>query len=100
MVSTIRLVGCDKGYLLFLVNSDTLCASEISSNICLPCTWIPLPAQSHASSVGREGMSCFQVSADAVVVLDSQAQLLCILPLCCVCVCEREREEERERERE
>ena len=98
-VSTTRLVGYDQGYLLFLVNSDTLCISEINGNICLPCTWIPLPAQTHATStsMGTEEVSCFQMSADAVAVLDVQAQLLCILSLCvfecvlgwgmCVCVC-------------
>ncbi|XP_070207763.1 spatacsin-like isoform X2 [Littorina saxatilis] len=78
-VSSIKLVGCEQGYPLFIVNSDTLCAAEINSNVCLPCTWIPLPTQE--ASLEGNGFSSFQISADAVAVLHAQAQLLFIYNL-------------------
>ncbi|KAK7503511.1 hypothetical protein BaRGS_00005050 [Batillaria attramentaria] len=78
-VSTIRLVGFERGYLLFIVNSDTLCTAEIIDNVCLPRSWIPLPSESWTPQEG--GTMPFVISADIIVVLDKSAQLLCILNL-------------------
>ncbi|KAL8574758.1 hypothetical protein ACOMHN_035875 [Nucella lapillus] len=75
-VSSVELVGYDKGHLLLLVNADTLCAAEIRDNVCLPCCWLPLPSQ------GPKALTfTFQVAAGMVGVVHSQAQLLIIYHL-------------------
>lgn len=74
-VTRMKLVGLESGYLLFIIDSHTLCTMEIINNVCVPCSWIPLPFETQ-----KEGdVSDYQLSSDAVVVLDRNAQLLCIL---------------------
>ncbi|XP_076465994.1 spatacsin-like [Babylonia areolata] len=76
-VSSVRLAGYEQGYLLFEVNRDTLCAAEIDNNLCLPCSWVHLPADPQGDTA-----PCFQVAAGAVIVMHSQEQLLLIHSLC------------------
>ncbi|PVD19335.1 hypothetical protein C0Q70_19822 [Pomacea canaliculata] len=71
-VTRMKLVGLESGYLLFIIDSHTLCTMEIINNVCVPCSWIPLPFETQ-----KEGdVSDYQLSSDAVVVLDRKAQLL------------------------